>query len=103
MNDLVIRGGKIVDGTGKESFNGDVAVKDGQITEVGQVDGEAQREIDADGRSSRRASSTSTRTTTRRRPGIRTCCPPAGTASPPPSSATAASASRPRSRTSTRC
>ena len=36
MNDLVIRGGKIVDGTGKESFNGDIAMKDGVITEVGK-------------------------------------------------------------------
>ena len=50
MNDLVIRGGKIVDGTGKESFNGDIAMKDGVITEVGQVSGEAREEINADGR-----------------------------------------------------
>ncbi len=50
MNDLVIRGGKIVDGTGNESFNGDIAMKDGVITEVGQVSGEAREEINADGR-----------------------------------------------------
>ena len=50
MNDLVIRGGKIVDGTGKESFNGDIAMKDGVITGVGQVSGEAREEINADGR-----------------------------------------------------
>ena len=50
MNDLVIRGGKIVDGTGKESFNGDIAMKDGVITEVGQISGEAREEINADGR-----------------------------------------------------
>jgi N-acyl-D-amino-acid deacylase len=50
MHDLVIRGGKIVDGTGQKSFIGDIAVSDGKITEVGQVTGEAQREINADGR-----------------------------------------------------
>ncbi len=50
MHDLVIRGGKIVDGTGKEPFDGDVAVSDGRITEVGKVEGETRREIMADGR-----------------------------------------------------
>jgi N-acyl-D-aspartate/D-glutamate deacylase len=50
MHDLVIRGGKIVDGTGQKSFIGDIAVSDGKITEVGQVTGEAKREINADGR-----------------------------------------------------
>jgi len=51
MHDLVIRNGKIVDGTGKkEAFSADVAVTDGVITEVGQVAGEARETIDADGR-----------------------------------------------------
>jgi len=50
MNDLVIRGGKIADGTGQDTFTADIAVRDGKITEVGQVDGEAAREINADGR-----------------------------------------------------
>ena len=50
MHDLVIRGGKIADGTGKESFIADIAVSDGKITEVGTVTGEAKREIDANGR-----------------------------------------------------
>ena len=54
MHDLVIRGGKIADGTGKDAFTGDVAVRDGKISEVsdapGQITGEARREIDADGR-----------------------------------------------------
>ena len=50
MHDLVIRNGKIVDGTGNESFGGDVAVSDGKITAVGKVEGSARREIDADGR-----------------------------------------------------
>ena len=37
MYDLVIRGGKIVDGTGAPSFSGDIAVSDGRIVEVGKV------------------------------------------------------------------
>ena len=48
--DLVIRGGKIVDGTGNPWFNGDVAVRGGKIVTVGRVpQGKATREIDAAG------------------------------------------------------
>ncbi len=47
--DLVIRGGRIADGSGKDSFTGDIAVKDGTIAEVGKVTGKGAREIDADG------------------------------------------------------
>ncbi len=50
MHDLVIRGGTVVDGTGAEPREGDVAISDGRITEVGDVSGEARREIDAQGR-----------------------------------------------------
>ena len=31
MNDLIIQNGKIVDGTGKPAFVGDIAIKDGKI------------------------------------------------------------------------
>ncbi len=48
--DLIIRGGTIVDGTGADAFTGDVAVKDGVIVAVGDVSGEAAREIDASGK-----------------------------------------------------
>ena len=48
-HDIVIRGGQLVDGTGREAYPGDVAIQDGHITEVGQVDGIAKREIDARG------------------------------------------------------
>ena len=47
--DLVVRNGSIVDGTGSEPFNGDVAVKDGLIVAVGTVEGTGAEEIDAKG------------------------------------------------------
>jgi len=50
MYDLIIRNASIVDGTGTPSFNGDVAISDGKIAKVGSVDGEAKREIDAQGK-----------------------------------------------------
>jgi N-acyl-D-aspartate/D-glutamate deacylase len=48
--DLIIRNGTIVDGTGAPRFAGDVAVKEGLIVAVGQVQGDAAQEIDATGR-----------------------------------------------------
>ena len=47
--DLVIRGGRIVDGTRMPAFNGDIAIKDGRIAEIGQVRGTGAQEIDAQG------------------------------------------------------
>jgi N-acyl-D-amino-acid deacylase len=49
MHDIVIRGGTIIDGTGKASFTGDVAIADGRIAAVGGKQGPAKRDIDADG------------------------------------------------------
>jgi N-acyl-D-aspartate/D-glutamate deacylase len=50
MHDLVIRGGTVVDGTGGPSRTADVAVDDGIITAVGDLESAAaQRTIDADG------------------------------------------------------
>lgn len=49
MHDLVIRGGKIVDGTGRDAFVGDVAIDNGTITSVGGKAGAGEREIDASG------------------------------------------------------
>lgn len=48
--DLIIRGGTIVDGTGAERFAGDVAIKDGLIAQVGEIDGDAAEIIDASGK-----------------------------------------------------
>jgi len=47
--DTVIRGGRIVDGTGADAFTGDVGIRDGRIVAVGEVDEAARDEIDADG------------------------------------------------------
>ena len=47
--DLIIRNGRIVDGSGMPAFNGDVAVKDGKIAGIGKFTEPADRVIDADG------------------------------------------------------
>jgi N-acyl-D-amino-acid deacylase len=49
MYDLVIRNGKIVDGTGSSAFYGDVAITGGKIAAVGGKLGAGRREINADG------------------------------------------------------
>ena len=49
MHDTVIRGGTIVDGTGKPAFTGDVAIDGDKIAAVGGKAGPAKRDIDADG------------------------------------------------------
>jgi len=48
--DLVIAGGRIVDGTGRPAYQGDVAIRDGRIAGVGQLDPRpARRAIRVDG------------------------------------------------------
>ena len=49
MHDIVIRGGTIIDGTGRNSFPGDVAIEGQHIVTVGKVEGRGKREIDARG------------------------------------------------------
>jgi N-acyl-D-amino-acid deacylase len=61
MHDIVIRGGTIIDGTGKAAFTGDVAIADGRLAAVGAPTGLW----------SRPAGSTRTPITTGRRCGIR--------------------------------
>lgn len=45
--DLVIRNGFVVDGTGTPGQHTDVAVNDGRIVEVGEINGSAKKTIDA--------------------------------------------------------
>ncbi|MDG2005493.1 MAG: amidohydrolase family protein [Novosphingobium sp.] len=49
MLDLVIKRGRIVDGTGAQERTADIAVKQGRIAEIGSISEPAHRTIDADG------------------------------------------------------
>ena len=49
LHDVVIRNGKIFDGSGKKPFIGDVAIDDGKISLVGVIEGSGKKEIDARG------------------------------------------------------
>ena len=49
MHDLVIRNGKVVDGSGAPARIADVAVDDGAISAVADKAGPARREVDAEG------------------------------------------------------
>src|SRR5438309_6330591 len=48
--DLLIKNGRVVDGSGMPSFRADVGVKDGKIAEIGKLSSPATKTIDADGR-----------------------------------------------------
>jgi len=47
--DLLLRHGRVADGTGNPSFFADVAIKDGRIAAIGKIDTTAKAEIDARG------------------------------------------------------
>jgi N-acyl-D-amino-acid deacylase len=49
MHDIVIRGGTIVDGSGRAPFTGDVAIEGSRLVGVGGKQGPGRREIDAGG------------------------------------------------------
>jgi N-acyl-D-aspartate/D-glutamate deacylase len=49
MHDLVIRNGKVIDGSGGPARDADVAIDGDRISAVGDVPTEGRREIDADG------------------------------------------------------
>ncbi len=50
MFDLIIRGGTVIDGTGKKRFRADVGINGGRIAEVGTITADAKQVIDASGR-----------------------------------------------------
>ena len=47
--DLLVRGGRVVDGSGLPSYVADVGVKDGKVVAVGKLNDSAARKIDATG------------------------------------------------------
>ena len=49
MFDVVIRNGLVVDGTGNPGQTADVAIRDGRIVAIGEVSGNGNHEIDAEG------------------------------------------------------
>ena len=48
-HDILIKGGRIYDGSGLPSYLGDVAVQDGRIVETGRINSTAKRVINAEG------------------------------------------------------
>jgi len=49
MYDLILKGGRIYDGSGLPSFNGDVAIRDGKIAAIGRISEAAERVLDVGG------------------------------------------------------
>ena len=47
--DLLIKNGTIVDGTGNNPFEADIAIQDGEIKEIGSIESNAKEIIDAKG------------------------------------------------------
>jgi N-acyl-D-aspartate/D-glutamate deacylase len=50
MHDLIIRGGKIVDGTGSAAYVADIAIDGDSITAIGEISGPAHQSINAAGK-----------------------------------------------------
>ncbi len=48
MTELVLCNASMVDGAGEPAFEGDVAIDDGRIVEVGRAPGRARQEIDVE-------------------------------------------------------
>lgn len=47
MYDIIIKRGTLIDGTGNPAYVADIAIQDGQIVEIGQIDAAAHKVIDA--------------------------------------------------------
>ena len=50
MYDIIIRNGTIIDGTGKDRYCADIAIKDGKIAKIGEILDTSIKEIDAKGK-----------------------------------------------------
>lgn len=51
MYDIIIKGGTIIDGTGKERFRADVGIEEGKITKIGDLSGkEAKKQVEVWGK-----------------------------------------------------
>ncbi len=49
MYDLLLKGGRICDGSGMPSYGGDIAIQGGKIADIGRLNGNARRTLDVDG------------------------------------------------------
>jgi N-acyl-D-aspartate/D-glutamate deacylase len=49
MYDLLLKGGRIYDGSGMPSFNGDLGIASGKIADIGRLNGGAKRTLNVDG------------------------------------------------------
>jgi len=49
MYDLLLKGGRIYDGSGMPSYNGDIGIADGKIANMGRLNGSAKRTLNVDG------------------------------------------------------
>ena len=49
MYDLLLKGGRIYDGSGMPSYQGDVGIKNGKIVEIGRLKESATRTLNVDG------------------------------------------------------
>ncbi|HKY08242.1 MAG TPA: amidohydrolase family protein [Candidatus Binatia bacterium] len=49
MYDLILKGGRVYDGSGMPSYSADVAIRDGKIAEIGRLNGNARRVLNVDG------------------------------------------------------
>ncbi|MFN0030262.1 MAG: N-acyl-D-amino-acid deacylase family protein [Acidimicrobiales bacterium] len=50
MLDLVIKGGTVIDGSGRPGIRADVAIKDGRVVKIGEVTQDSAKTIDATGK-----------------------------------------------------
>lgn len=49
MLDIIIKGGHVIDGTGRPGFDADIGISDGRIAEIGTIEGEADTTLQAGG------------------------------------------------------